>query len=46
MDFKEMVQKAVNAEAKADLQSSTLVRDSDAHCPSDHRPSNSTALKV
>ena len=46
IDFEEMVQKAVNAEAKAGLKSSIMVRDSDIHCPRDHRPSNSTALKV
>ena len=46
MDFEEMVQRAVNAEAKAGLRSSTMVRDSDIRCPKDHRPSNSTVAKV
>ena len=45
-DFKEMVQKEVNAEVKAGLRSSTMVWDSDIRCPRDHRPSNSTASKV
>ena len=46
MDFEEMVQRAVNAEAKAGLRSSSMVRDSDIRCPRGHRPSNSTAAKV
>ena len=46
MDFKEMVQRAVNAEATAGLRSSAMVRDSDIRCPRGHRPSNSTASKV
>ena len=46
MDFEEIVQKTVNAEAKAGLQSSTIIRDLDARCPRDHRPSNNTPLKV
>ena len=33
MDFKEMVQKAVNTEAKASLRSSAMVRDSDICYP-------------
>ena len=33
IDFEEMVQKAVNAEAKAGLRSSAMVQDSDIHCP-------------
>ena len=41
-----MVQKAVNAEAKASLRSSTMVRDSDARCPRGHRPSHNTSSKV
>ena len=44
--FKEMVQRAVNAEAKAGLRSSTMVRDSDARCPRGHRPSHNTSSKV
>ena len=41
MDFEEMVQRAVNAEVKAGLRSSTMVRESDARCPKGHRPSSS-----
>ena len=46
MDFEEMVQKVVNAEAKVGLRSSAMVRDSDIRCPQSHRFSNSTASKV
>ena len=46
MDFEEMVQKTVNAKAKAGLRSSTMVLDSDIRCPKGHCPSNSTAAKV
>ena len=46
MDFEEMVQRAVNAEAKAGLRSSAIVRDLDIYCPRGHRPSNSTASKM
>ena len=46
MDFEEMVQRAVNAEANAGLRSSTIVRDSDIRCPRSHRFSNSTVVKV
>ena len=46
MDFEEMVQRAVNAEAKAGLRSSAMVRDSDIRCRRDHRPSNNTTSKV
>ena len=46
MDFEEMVQRAVNAEAKAGLRSSTMVRESDARCPRSHRPSYNTSSKV
>ena len=44
--FKEMVQRAVNAEAKAGLKSSTMVWNSDTHCPKGHRPFHNTSLKV
>ena len=33
MDFEEMVQRAVNAEAKAALKFSGIVRDLDIRCP-------------
>ena len=46
MDFEEMVQRAVNAKAKAGLRSSTMVRDLDARCPRGHRPSHNTSSKV
>ena len=46
MNFEEMVQRAVNAEARAGLRSSTKVRDLDARCPRDHRPSHNTSVKV
>ena len=40
------MQKAVNAEAKATLRSSTMSRESDTHCPRGHRPSHNTSSKV
>ena len=46
IDFEEMVQRAVNAEAKAGLRSSTMVRDSDVRYPRGHRPSHNTSSKV
>ena len=46
INFEEMVQKAVNAEAKAGLRFSSMVRNSDIHCSRGHRPSNCTAAKV
>ena len=45
-DFKEMVQRAVNAEAKAGLRFSTIVWESDAHCPKSHRLSHNTSSKM
>ena len=46
MDFKEMVQKTVIAEAKAGLRSSTIVWDLDARCPRGHHLSHNTFSKV
>ena len=46
VNFEEMVQRAVNAEAKAGLRSTTMVRDSDIRCPRGHRPSNNTTSKM
>ena len=46
MDFEEMVQRAINAESKAGLRSSAMIRDSDIHCPQSHRLSNNTASRV
>ena len=45
-NLEEIVQRAVNAEAKAGLRPSTIVWDLDIHYPRGHRPSNSTASKV
>ena len=41
-----MVQRAVNAEAKAGLKSSAMVQDADIRCPRSHRPLNSTTSKM
>ena len=41
-----MVHRAVNAEAKADLRSNTMVQDLDARCLRGHRPSHNTSSKV
>ena len=46
INFEEIVQRAVNTEAKASLRSSTIVQNSDIRCPRGHRPSNSTISKV
>ena len=46
IDFEEMVQRAVNAEAKASLKSSAMVRDSDIRYPQNQHSSNNTASKV
>ena len=46
MNFEEMVQKAVNVEAKASLRSNIMVQDSDAHCPRGYCPSYNNFLKV
>ena len=46
MNFEEIVQKAVNAEAKAGLRSSTMVWESDAYCPKSHHLSHNTFSKV
>ena len=46
IDFEEMMQRTVIAEAKVGLRSSTMVRDSDARCPRGHHPSHNTSSKV
>ena len=46
MNFGEIVQKVVNAEAKASLKSSTMVRNSDIRCSQGHCPSHIILLKV
>ena len=45
-NFEEMVQRAVNAEVKANLRSSTMVRELDACCPRGHRLSHNTSFKM
>ena len=44
--FKEMVQKAINAEVKASLKSNTMVWDSDIHYFRSYCPSHNISLKV
>ena len=44
--FEEMMQRAINAEAKAGLRSSILIRNADSRCLRDHRPSQNTSTKV
>ena len=44
--FEEMVQRAVNAEAKIGLRSSIMVRDADSRYLRGHRPSRNTSTKV
>ena len=46
MDFEEMMQRAVNAETKAGLRSSTMVRDLDIRCLWGHRPFHNTFSKM
>ena len=46
MNFEEIVQKAVNAKAKAGLRSSIMVWDPDICCPKSHCSFNITASKV
>ena len=46
MNFEEMVQRAVNAEAKAGQKSSTMVQDLDIYCPRGHCSSNNIATKL
>ena len=46
MNFEEMMQKTVNAEAKPGLGSSTMVRNLDIYYPRGYCLSNSTASKV
>ena len=44
--FEEMVQRAVNAEAKVGLRSSIMIRDADSHCLRDNCLSQNTSTKV
>ena len=46
MDFKEMVQRAVNTEAKAGLRSRTIIQESDICCLWGYRLSHNTSSKV
>ena len=46
INFEEMVQKAINTEAKAGLRSSTMVRDLNAHCRRGHHLSHNFSSKV
>ena len=46
MDFEEIVQRAVNAEAKTGLRSSTIVWNLDVRCPRGHCLSHNTSSKV
>ena len=46
MNFEEIMQRTVNTEAKADLRSSTMVRDLNIRCPKSYHLSNSTVLKM
>ena len=44
--FKEIIQRAVNAEAKAGLKSSIMIQDLDPRYPRGHRPSHNISSKV
>ena len=46
INFEEMVQRIVNAEAKAGLRSSTMVQNLNICCSRGHRLSYNTSLKV
>ena len=46
VNFEEIVQRAINAEAKAGLKSTIMVQDSDICCPWGHRLFNNTASKM
>ena len=46
MNFKEIVQKAINAEANVGLRSTIIVQDLDINCLEDHCPSNNIASKM
>ena len=46
MKFEEMVQKAINAKAKASSRFSTMIRDLDAHYSKSHHFSHATLAKV
>ena len=46
MGFEEMVERVVNAEAKAGPRSSSMVRESDIRCLRGHCPSHNTSSKM
>ena len=46
VNFEEIVQKAINVEAKAGIRSTIIVWDSDICCSQGHCSSNNTALKL
>ena len=46
MNFEEIVQRAVNIEAKTGLKSIIIIQDSDIHCPQDHCSFNNTTSKI
>ena len=46
VNFEKIVQKAVNAEAKAGLRSTILVRDSNIYCSQSHCPFNNIVSKI
>ena len=46
VNFEEIVQRVVNAEAKVGLKSSIIVWDSDIYCPKGYRLSNSIVTKM
>ena len=46
MNLEEMVQRVVNAEVKAGLRSSLIIRELDARYLRGHRPSHNNFLKV
>ena len=46
VNFEEMVQRAVNAEAKAGLRSIIMVEISNIYCPQSHCPFNNTTSKM
>lgn len=46
VNFEEMVQKELNAKAKASIKSNIMVRDLDIYCLRGHCLSNNTTAKV
>ena len=46
MNFEEIVQRAINAKAKASLRSIIMVQNLDIRCPQNYHSSNNIALKM